>query len=71
MGHNVFFSYTVVLTLGYTWQQALGATFISGALFLILSCFGLREHLIKALPGSLKNAIAVGIGLLISLVGLE
>ena len=71
MGHNVFFSDTVVLTLGYTWQQALGTTFISGALFLILSCFGLREHLIKALPGSLKNAIAVGIGLLISLVGLE
>ena len=39
MGHNVFFSYTVVLTLGYTWQQALGATFISGTLFLLLSCF--------------------------------
>ena len=71
MGHNVFFSYTVVLTLGYTWQQALGATFISGVLFLLLSCFGLREHLIRALPSSLKNAIAVGIGLLISLVGLE
>ena len=71
MGHNVFFSYTVVLTLGYTWQQALGATFISGGLFLLLSCFGLRESLIRALPSSLKNAIAVGIGLLISLVGLE
>ena len=71
MGHNVFFSYTVVLTLGYTWQQALGATFISGTLFLLLSCFGLRESLIRALPSSLKNAIAVGIGLLISLVGLE
>ncbi len=71
MGHNVFFSYTVVLTLGYTWQQALGATFISGTLFLLLSYFGLRESLMRSLPSSLKNAIAVGIGLLISLVGLE
>ena len=71
MGHNVFFSYTVVLTLGYTWQQALGATFISGALFLLLSCFRLRENLIRALPDSLKNAFAVGIGLLITLVGLQ
>ena len=71
MGHNFFFTYVVVLTLGYTWQQALGAIFISGVLFLLLSFVGLREQLISAVPATLKNAIAVGIGLLISVVGLE
>ena len=71
MGHNFFFTYTVVLTLGYTWQQALGAIFISGLLFLALSFVGLREQLITSVPHSLKNAIAVGIGLLIAMVGLQ
>ncbi|MEJ2076695.1 MAG: NCS2 family permease [Acidobacteriota bacterium] len=71
MGPNVFFAYTVVLGMGFTWQQALGATFISGTLFLVLSLFGLREAIINALPATLKYAIAVGIGLLISVIGLE
>ncbi len=71
MGHNFFFTYTVVLTLGFSWQQGLGAVFISGSLFVLLSFVGLREHLIHAVPPSLKNGIAVGIGLLIALVGLE
>ncbi len=71
MGHNFFFAYVVVLTLGYTWQQALGAVFISGCLFLLLSFTGLRESLVTAVPGVLKNAIAVGIGLLIAVIGLE
>ncbi len=71
MGHNFFFTYTVVLTLGYSWQQALGAIFISGVLFILLSFVGLREHLINAVPAGIKNAIAVGIGLLITMVGLE
>ena len=71
MGHNFFFTYVVVLTLGYTWQQALGAIFISGVLFLLLSFVGLREQLIHAVPATLKNAIAVRIGLLIAVVGLE
>ncbi|RMG68442.1 MAG: NCS2 family permease, partial [Calditrichaeota bacterium] len=71
MGHNFFFTYTVVLTMGYSWQQALGAVFISGSLFVLLSFVGLREQLINAVPPALKNGIAVGIGLLIALVGLE
>jgi len=71
MGPNVFFTYTVVLGMGFGWQQALGATFISGALFVVLSLFGLREAIINALPGTLRYAIAVGIGLMISVVGLE
>ncbi|MFB3905213.1 MAG: NCS2 family permease [Acidobacteriota bacterium] len=71
MGHNFFFTYTVVLTLGYSWQQALGAVFISGVLFVLLSGVGLRERLLNEVPGTLKHAIAVGIGLLIAVVGLE
>jgi len=71
MGHNFFFTYVVVLTLGYSWQEALGAVFISGVLFILLSFVGLREGLIRAVPSTLKNAIAVGIGLLIAVVGLE
>ena len=71
MGHNIYFTYVVVLTLGYTWQQALGATFVSGTLFILLSFVGFRERLVNAVPATLKNAIAVGIGLLIAVVGLE
>lgn len=71
VGPNVFFTYTVVLGMGFTWQQALGATFISGSLFLVLSLFGVREAIIDSLPDTLRYAIAVGIGLLISVVGLE
>jgi len=71
MGHNFFFAYTVVLTLRYTWQQALGAIFISGLLFIALSFVGLRERLVNSIPATLKNGIAAGIGLLIAVVGLE
>jgi AGZA family xanthine/uracil permease-like MFS transporter len=71
MGHNFFFTYLVVLTMGYTWQQALGAIFISGSIFLILAVAGLWDKLITSLPASLKNAIAVGIGLLIAMVGMQ
>jgi len=71
MGHNFYFSYIVVLTLGYAWQEALGAVFVAGAVFILLSTVGLRETMMNALPGCLKNGIPVGIGLLIALVGLE
>ena len=71
MGHNFFFVFTVVGAMGYTWQTALGAVFISGILFLVMSIWGVREALIRSIPGSLKHGIAVGIGLLITLVGLE
>jgi len=71
MGHNFFFVFTVVGAMGYTWQIALGAVFLSGVLFLLMSLWGIREALIRAIPASLKHGIAVGIGLLITLVGLE
>src|SRR5882724_4047469 len=71
MGHNFFFAFTVVAGMGYTWQVALGAVFISGAIFLLMSIWGVREALVHAIPDSLKRGIAVGIGLLITLVGLE
>src|SRR6266550_1447662 len=71
MGHNFFFAFTVVGAMHYTWQVALGAVFISGVVFLIMSIWGVREALVQAVPDSLKRGIAVGIGLLITLVGLE
>jgi AGZA family xanthine/uracil permease-like MFS transporter len=70
MGLNAFFAYSVVLGLGYTWQQALAAVFISGILFLILSITGIRKGIVEALPQSLKNAITGGIGLFIAFIGL-
>lgn len=71
MGHNFFFVYTVCLTMGISWQKALGANFISGALFIILSLVAFRERLITAIPNALKDGIAVGIGLLIAFIGFE
>ena len=70
MGLNAFFAYSVVLGLGYTWQQALAAVFISGILFLILAFTGVRKGIIDALPPSLKHAITGGIGLFIAFIGL-
>jgi len=70
MGHNFYFTFLV--TSGQaTWQEALGAVFISGSCFLVLSLFGLRERIMNAVPETLKYAIAVGIGLLIAVVGLR
>src|SRR5262245_57507257 len=71
MGHNFFFAFTVVAAMHFPWQVALGAVFISGVVFLLMSMWGVREALIQAIPDSLKRGIAVGIGLLITLVGLE
>lgn len=71
VGHNIFFAVIVCGTMGYSWQVALGAVFISGSIFLILSIVGVWSKLVEAVPDSLKYGIAVGIGLLISLVGLE
>ena len=71
MGHNFYFTFTVCLTLGVSWQNALGAIFIAGVLFVLLFFVGLREKVMTILPVSLRNAIPAGIGLLIALVGLE
>ncbi len=71
MGHNFFFVFTVCGVMGYSWQVALGANFISGALFIFLSLFSFRARLVDSIPQSLKSAIAVGIGLLIAMVGMQ
>lgn len=63
MGLNAFFAFTVVAALGFTWQQALGAVFISGIIFLFLTVTGVRSWLIAGIPHSLRSAIATGIGL--------
>lgn len=66
MGLNAFFAFTVVAALGFTWQQALGAVFISGIIFLFLTVTGVRSWLIAGIPHSLRSAIATGIGLFLA-----
>ncbi|MBQ1948746.1 MAG: NCS2 family permease [Treponema sp.] len=70
LGLNAFFSFTVVLEMGCTWQLALTAVLLEGLLFICLSLCGLREALIKAFPETLKKSVAIGIGLFITLIGL-
>ncbi|MBW3520340.1 NCS2 family permease [Flavobacterium sp. NKUCC04_CG] len=71
MGLSSFFTFTVVLTMGYTWQFALTAVFIEGLLFLLLTFFNIRELIVKNIPVILKESIPVGIGLFITLIGLK
>lgn len=76
MGHNFFFAFTVcgALSIGgmnFPWQAALGANFMAGAIFIIISRWGVREKLLNAIPDSLKHSIAVGIGLLIAFIGFQ
>ncbi len=71
MGMNAFFAYTVVLVMGYSWQQALAGIFVSGLLFMALSLTGLREKIINSIPTSLKHAVGTGIGFFIAFLGLQ
>lgn len=71
MGLNAFFAYTVVLTMGYTWQFALTAVLIEGIIFILLTITGLRQHIVNAIPLVLRRAISPGIGLFIAFVGLK
>ena len=71
MGHNFFFAYTVVGLMKVPWPVALGAVAVAGVIFILTAGVGLRERVITAIPDTLKRAVAVGIGLLIALVGLE
>jgi len=70
MGLNAFFAFTVVQTMGYTWEQALGAVFISGVIFVVLTVTGARAWLIAGIPQSLRSAIAAGIGLFLAIIAL-
>lgn len=71
MGLNAFFAYTVVIGQGLTWQTALGAVFISGLVFLILTITGIRQKIVEGVPDPLKSAIGVGIGLFIAFIGFQ
>ncbi|MCI5520534.1 MAG: NCS2 family permease [Treponema sp.] len=70
LGLNAFFTYSVVLGMGCTWQFALTAVFVEGLIFILLSIFGVREAIIKSIPECLKKAVSVGIGLFITIIGL-
>ncbi|MBF0306557.1 MAG: NCS2 family permease [Alphaproteobacteria bacterium] len=70
MGMNAFFAYTVVIGMGHSWQVALGCVFLSGALFVALSLFKVREWVIDAVPVSMRMSIAAGIGLLLGFIAL-
>ncbi|GAA4330215.1 NCS2 family permease [Variovorax defluvii] len=71
MGLNAYFAYVVVLQMGFTWQAALGAVFVSGCLFLLVTVFRLRELIIKGIPQSIRLAITVGIGLFLAIIALK
>ena len=71
MGLNAFFAFTVVLTMGYSWQFALTAVLIEGIIFILLTITGLRQYIVNAIPLILRRAISPGIGLFIAFVGLK
>lgn len=71
MGLNAYFTYTVVKGMGVPWQTALGAVFLSGVAFLILTLAGIREMIVRAIPAPLYAAVACGIGLFIAMIGLR
>lgn len=71
MGENAFIAFTVVNILGYSWQTALGAVFIGGVIFTLISILGIRGWLARSIPNSLKISFAVGIGLFLTFIGLN
>lgn len=71
MGLNAFFTYTLVLTMGYTWQEALAAVMIEGVAFIFLTMIKVREAIVNAIPLNLRYSISVGIGLFIAYIGLK
>ncbi|MFF7705983.1 solute carrier family 23 protein [Pseudomonas sp. NPDC007930] len=71
MGLNAFFTYTVVLHMGHSWQTALGAVFLSAVCFFLLSVFKIREWIVNSIPLPLRSAIAAGIGLFLALIALQ
>ena len=71
MGLNAFFAYTLVLMMGYSWQQALAAVFVEGVAFIFMTLFRIREAVVDSIPVNLRYAISVGIGIFIAYIGLK
>lgn len=71
MGLNAFFTYGVVLGMGYAWQTAMGAVFLSGCIFILLSLFKIREIIINAIPVSIKQGVVAGIGAFLAFISLQ
>lgn len=71
MGLNAFFTYTLVLVMGYTWQEALAAVLVEGVFFIVLTIFKVREAIVNSIPMNLRYSISVGIGLFIAFIGLK
>lgn len=71
MGLNAFFTYGVVLGMGYAWQTALGAVFLSGCIFILLSLFKIREIIINSIPTSIKQGVVAGIGAFLAFISLQ
>jgi AGZA family xanthine/uracil permease-like MFS transporter len=71
MGLNAYFAFAVVLGMGIAWQSALGAVFVSGCLFILVSLLGLRGMIVNGIPRSLRTAITVGIGLFLALIAMK
>jgi len=71
MGVNAYFAYTLVIAMGYTWQEALAAVFVEGVVFVLLTIFKVREAIVDSIPLNLRYSISVGIGLFIAFIGLK
>jgi AGZA family xanthine/uracil permease-like MFS transporter len=71
MGLNAFFAYSLVVGQQVSWETALGVVFVSGVAFFVLTLFGVRRHVVEAIPGDLRYAIAAGIGLFIAFIGVR
>jgi len=71
MGINAFFTFSLVMGMGVPWQTALGAVFVSGVVFIVLSVLKVRELIVQAIPDSIRYAVAAGIGLFLALIGLK
>ena len=71
MGLNAFFAYTLVIVMGYTWQEALAAVLVEGVVFILLTIFKVREAIVNTIPKNLRYSISVGIGLFIAYIGLK
>ncbi len=71
MGLNAYFTYSVVMGMGFSWQQALGAVFISGFIFLLLTLSNIRQMIVNSMPYTLKSAVSAGIGLFIAFIGMQ